>query len=204
MLVDSHPLDSENAKETFGFVPDDLPLPESLRYHEIVALHRRLRRQFDDELGAHLTEVVGLSEHRWKYIGEYSHGMKKKLQLVLALAHRPRLLVLDEPWRGLDPEAGILLRDILGGFVAQGGGALVSTHDLLGAESYCHRVVVIDKGRVVGEGELPGLLSDSGATSLEQYFIRAAHLEKRIETTRGSISGIRFVGPDVGATNASR
>lgn len=200
VLVGDDPIESEYAKDQFGFIPDDLPLPESLRFGEILAMHRRLRKEFDDELAGHLTEALGLAEHRRKYVGEYSHGMKKKLQLVVALAHRPRLLIMDEPMRGLDPEAGILLRDILDAFVAQGGGALISTHDLLAAESYCQRVVVINNGRLVGQGELPELLVSSGAVSLEQYFIRTADLEDRIEATRASIDGIQFVGQR-GATN---
>jgi ABC-2 type transport system ATP-binding protein len=202
VFIGTHPHESEYAKDQFGFVPDDLPLPESLRFDEILAMYRRLRRQFDDELAYNLTKMVGLAEHRRKYVGQYSHGMKKKLQLIVALAHHPRLMIMDEPMRGLDPEAGILLRGILDVFIAQGGGALISTHDLLGAESYCHQVVVINNGQVVGQGKLPELLVSSGAASLEQYFIRTADLEKRIEATRASIDSIQFVGARDGAIDA--
>jgi len=96
------------AKDGFGFLPDDLPLPESLRSLEVMALHRRLRARFDRDLAEDLLELVGLTDHRDKYVGHYSHGMKRKLQLVIALAHRPRLLIMDEPMRGLDPEAAII------------------------------------------------------------------------------------------------
>lgn len=165
------------AKDFFGFFPDDLPIPESLTGAETVGFYRRLRPVFDDFLAQRLLELLGLEGHMDKYVGAYSHGMKRKLQLVLALAHHPRLLVLDEPMRGLDPEAGMLMNVILKTFVQDGGAALVATHDLLAAQHYCDSVVILAGGAVVSSGAPVRLMSQSGTSSLEELFIRATGLE---------------------------
>lgn len=184
------PHDKPRAKDVFGFLPDDLPLPESLRMKEIFALNRRLRPRFDDDLAAELVELLGLAGHAGKYLGQYSHGMKRKLQLATVLAHRPRLLILDEPLRGLDPEASILLRAVLGCFTENGGGALVATHDLLAAEQYCQRVVVLREGRCVVSGSPQSLLADSGASSLEEFFVEVTGISARVESARAAVRHI--------------
>lgn len=186
------PHDDAAAKDVFGFLPDDLPLPESLRLPEVLALHRRLRPVFDEALAAELVELVGLAGHRGKYIGEYSHGMKRKLQLVTALSHRPRMLILDEPMRGLDPEAGILLRTLLEVFTRQGGAVLLATHDLAAAEDRCDRVVILSGGRVLAEGAPQALLDEYGANDLEAYFVRITGLESALVRTQREIRSIIF------------
>jgi ABC-type multidrug transport system ATPase subunit len=182
------------AKNVFGFLPDDLPLPESLRMPEIFALNRRLRPGFDEGMATELVNLLGLAGHTEKYIGQYSHGMKRKLQLVTALAHRPRLLILDEPLRGLDPEAALLLRAILEFFSENGGGVLVATHDLLAAEQYCQRIVVLREGNCVAAGRPTELLRESGARSLEEYFVQVTGIAARVNTSRAAVRRI-FMRP---------
>lgn len=182
------------AKDAFGFVPDDLPLPESLRSPEVIALHRRLRARFDDDLAEELLELVGLVDHRDKYVGEYSHGMKRKLQLVIALAHRPRLLIMDEPIRGLDPEAAIVVTTLLETFRQQCGGVLVATHDLLAAEHYCDRVVILTQGRVIASGRPSDLIGEAGVHTLEELFVNVTGLAERMTDTRENLRNIDVVG----------
>jgi ABC-2 type transport system ATP-binding protein len=190
ILIDGHPYDDPAAKDVFGFLPDDLPMPESLRAGELMTMHRRLRPSFDENLAHEWLETVGLAAHRSKYFGQYSSGMKRKLQLVLALAHRPRLLVMDEPMRGLDPEAAILVISIMDAFTAANGGVLVSTHDLLAAQRYCTSVVVLAEGIVVADGPPDDLTRSLGATTLEEYFIKVTGLGDAIESKRNTIRSL--------------
>jgi ABC-2 type transport system ATP-binding protein len=179
--------DDPYTKDVFGFLPDDLPLPESLRMKELLALNRRLRSTFDDELATELLDLLDLTGHAGKYLGQYSHGMKRKLQLVATLAHRPRLLIMDEPLLGLDPEAAILVRAVLEFFTENGGGVLVATHDLLAAERYCHRVVVLRDGRCVAAGSPSMLLAGSGSKSLEEFFIEITGISARVAAARTAV-----------------
>jgi ABC-2 type transport system ATP-binding protein len=175
------------AKDMLGFAPDDLPMPASLRLPEVLTLHRRLRPSFDAAYAYRWVEHVGLETHLDKFIGHYSHGMKRKLQLVLALAHRPRLLVLDEPVQGLDPEAAALVLAVIGAVRDAGGAVLVSTHDLRGAADYCTDVVVLADGIVVSEGTPADLLAGSGASTLLDHFIGVTGLRATLERKRSSV-----------------
>ena len=112
-----------------------------------------------------------LADHLDKYVGDYSHGMKRKLQLVLATAHRPRLLVLDEPLRGLDPEAAILMNTVIERTAGAGNGVLIATHDLFAAERGCDEVVIVSEGRVVTQGAPAELLERHRAANLEALFL---------------------------------
>ena len=180
------------AKDVFGFLPDDLAVPAALRSDELRVMNRRLRPGFDDDLAGILITMVGLDQHSRKYLGDYSHGMKRKLQLCLALAHRPALLILDEPMRGLDPEAAVLVRRLITTFTRQGGGVLVATHDLDSAESNCARVVILSDGEVVASGSPQALARSAGVASLEEFFVRATGLEERIERISRAIDAIDF------------
>ena len=114
-----------------------------------------------------LVSNIDLADHLDKYVGDYSHGMKRKLQLVLATAHRPRLLVLDEPLRGLDPEAAILMNTVIERTAGAGNGVLIATHDLFAAERGCDEVVIVSEGRVVTQGAPAELLERHRAANLE-------------------------------------
>ncbi|MBT2555476.1 ABC transporter ATP-binding protein [Arthrobacter sp. ISL-5] len=176
ILIGGAPHESVEAKDHFGFFPDDLPMPESLTASETISFYRRLRPLFSNETASGLTELLGLSSHLDKYVGDYSHGMKRKLQLVLALAHRPELLILDEPMRGLDPEAGLLMNALLKTFTQEGGAILLATHDLVAAERFCDSVVILAEGTMVASGTPRDLMLENGARSLEELFVHATGL----------------------------
>lgn len=171
VLIAGEPHHEPGAKERLGFLPDDLPLPESLSGRELLMLHAHLRASLDLAVAYDLFEVFDLLEHLDRYVGDYSHGMKRKLQLVLALAHRPALLVLDEPLRGLDPEAAILTNTVINSFAGSDGGVLLATHDLADAERTCDSVVIVNRGAVVAQGAPADLKRAHGAASLEDVFL---------------------------------
>lgn len=182
-----HQRDSIAAKDSFGFLPDDLPMPGSLTGAEVLIFHQRLRPRFDTEVALSWANILGLSDHLGKYVGDYSHGMRRKIQLVLALSHSPEVLILDEPLRGLDPEAGLVMRTVMGEFARQGGSVLVATHDLLGAERFCDRVVVLAEGCVIAQGPPQRVVEEVGAPDLEAAFIELTALRDRVSRAQGEV-----------------
>lgn len=101
-------------------------------------------------------------------ISEYSHGMKQKTSLIAALVHAPKLLVLDEPFVGLDPVAAHTLKTIMGEITASGGAIFFSTHVLDVAEKLCNRIAIIKNGSLVADGETAAV---KGNASLEDVFL---------------------------------
>jgi len=172
IVVDGLDVSSPASRLRFGFAPDDLPLPGALTGREYLALHDALRARDDRERATELADLLRLDDALDRPVADYSHGMRRKLQLVAAVMHEPRLLVLDEPFRGLDPEAATILRALLVGFAGAGGAVLVATHDLLRAERDCDAVTILDGGAVVAAGSPAELRArHPGARSLDDVFL---------------------------------
>lgn len=155
-----------------GFAPDDLPLPGALTGREFLLFHDALRGRDDSARAAALTELLGISGDLDTSVGEYSHGMQRKLQLVAAVMHEPAVLVLDEPFRGLDPDAALGVRRLLLAYAGGGRAVLVATHDMLRAERDCDEVTILDHGSVVATGAPDRLISEASCGSLEDVFLR--------------------------------
>jgi len=113
-------------------------------------------------------DLFELTRNLGDFIASYSHGMKQKLALISAFIHAPKLLVLDEPFVGLDPKAAFVLKQEMKEFCQQGGAIIFSTHVMEVAEKLCNKVAVIKSGRLVASGPTPEIL---GARSLEQVFM---------------------------------
>ena len=113
-------------------------------------------------------DAFGLTGDLGGAIASYSHGMKQKLALISALIRRPRLLVLDEPFVGLDPAASHLLKGYLAELCREGGAVFFSTHVLEVAEKLCHTIAIIQDGRLVRHGPTEEVVGDS---SLEDVFL---------------------------------
>jgi ABC-2 type transport system ATP-binding protein len=160
-----------------GYAPDDLPLPGALTGHEYLRLHDHLRRRDDRERADALCALLGIRDSLERQIVEYSHGMRRKLQFIAAVMHDPLVLVLDEPYRGLDPRAAAFVRRYLEGFVAAGRGLLVATHDLARAERDSGWVWLIDDGSVVAEGTPAHVRALGCAHDLEGAFASLTHGE---------------------------
>lgn len=180
------PVSQAAARSRVGIAPDDLPLPQSLTGREYLRLHDSLRRRDDAARALTFARVLRIRSALDKPISSYSHGMKRKVQLVCALMHEPSLLLLDEPFRGLDPDTAEILQMCLSLFTESGGAVLMATHDLLRAEAHCDRVTMLDDGVTVASGALPDLLLQHG--SLGRCFSastrRASSLAARNEKIR--------------------
>ena len=107
-----------------------------------------------------------------QFADDYSRGMKKKLGLLLALLHQPKLLILDEPTNGLDVEATRLFYDLMRDEAARGTTILFSTHLMDHVSRLCTHAAIMDHGRLIAEGTLDELRQLAGAESLEDVFLK--------------------------------
>ncbi len=166
----------ERAKRAMGYVPDEPFVYEKLSGREFLHLMGelygvpRLMRAVRIERLLTLFPVSTVIDTR---IESYSRGNKQKLIILAALLHEPRVLVLDEPIVGLDPESAMTTREILKTFAVGGGAALICTHTLGFAEAVCHRVGLLAEGVLVREGDLPALRRAAGQAdaSLESLYL---------------------------------
>ncbi|SER70183.1 ABC transporter ATP-binding protein [Lentzea albida] len=139
------------AKRLVGYVPQELALypdltgRENLRF--FASLYGAGRKRVD-----HVLDVVGLAERADDLAREYSGGMKRRLNVAIGLLHEPRLLVLDEPTAGVDPQSRNQIIENVRALAAQGVAILYTTHYMEEAERLCDRVGIIDSGRLVAEG----------------------------------------------------
>jgi ABC-2 type transport system ATP-binding protein len=117
-----------------------------------------------------LLDLLQLHDSRYKTMRAFSKGMRQRVLLAAALLHNPRLLVLDEPFSGLDVNAGLLFRTLLTMLVAENRMVLFSTHRFDMVESLCSRVVMLNAGKVVAEERLEDL--DARGTTLESRVMR--------------------------------
>ena len=101
-------------------------------------------------------------------VASYSHGMKQKLALISALIHEPKLIIMDEPFVGLDPKASYLLKEMMREICDKGGAIFFSTHVLEVAEKLCDKVAIIKSGKLIKSGTMEEVKGD---TSLEQVFL---------------------------------
>ena len=115
-----------------------------------------------------LSERLELAEDLAQPISAYSHGMKQKLALIAAWIHQPRLILMDEPFVGLDPKASHLLKQMMREHCDRGGAIFFSTHVLEVAEKLCDRVAIIQRGRLIRSGTMEEVKGDD---SLEEVFL---------------------------------
>lgn len=166
-----------------GFVPDDLPMPDLLTGREFLALITTLDGAEAVVEADRAAQALGIGHALDHLVGEYSHGMRKRLQLAAAVMSRPSVLVLDEPFSGLDPAAALGLRRMLTDWARSGRSVLLSTHDLLLAEVVCDWVVIIAEGHLVAAGRPQSLLLSSGTANLEEAFCSFAGLAPDVTTS---------------------
>ena len=164
--------DPIEVKRRLAYVPDNPDLYDfmtGMQYLNFIAdvfgVSEEDRRARIDKYAAALSlspEEIGAS------ISSYSHGMKQKLALISAFLHAPKLIVLDEPFVGLDPKASHVLKETMRAFCREGGAILFSTHILEVAEKLCDKVAIIKGGRLVTFGSMDEVKGDS---SLEEVFL---------------------------------
>ena len=108
-------------------------------------------------------------------ISSYSHGMKQKLAIISALLHKPKLMVLDEPFVGLDPKATLLLKNVMRKMCQEGCAIFFSTHVLDVAEKLCNKIAIINKGELVAAGDMETMIQEG---SLEERFMEVVENDR--------------------------
>lgn len=176
IVIDGHDITQEPvaAKQVTAFLPDNPDLYEFLtgiQYLKFIADLYHLSSEERTQRIAKYADAFAMTDALGNAVGSYSHGMKQKLALISALIRSPKLLVLDEPFVGLDPEAAYVMKGYLREVCQQGGSVLFSTHVLEVAEKLCDRIVIIKSGRMVEEGPTAQVI---GKASLEQVFLDLA------------------------------
>ena len=166
----------ERVKRQLGYIPDDPFIYELLTGREFLYLVANLYGMDTRQLGARVDELIGMFDAReWidRRAEGYSHGMRQKTVLAATLLHQPLVYLIDEPMVGLDPASMIMVKQIFRDLAAQGCALLVSTHTLSLAESICHRIGIINHGKLVAIGTLDELrrLSQQKHTELENLYL---------------------------------
>jgi ABC-type multidrug transport system ATPase subunit len=165
---------------------DELTVRETLR---LVAALWRAGRDYDGRADL-LARLFRLDERQSAAVGSLSHGQRRLVTIVAAVALARPLLVLDEATAALDPEAVIVLREVVRGVAARGAGVLVATQDLHFAESVCDRVTLLSSGRVAAEGPVQDLRARFGAASLEDVFVAALGAAGRLGEVRAALDAL--------------
>jgi len=162
-------------KRLIGFLPDEPVFYSYLSGREVLELSAAMHG-LDAETSmdrvAPIIAKLRLADDINNYAEDYSRGMKKKLGLLLAMLHEPRLLVLDEPTNGLDVESTHLFYDLIFETAQQGTTVLFSTHLMDHVTKLCSHAVIINDGTLVAKGSLEELRSTYGETSLEDIFLK--------------------------------
>jgi ABC-2 type transport system ATP-binding protein len=165
-------------KAIVGYSPDEPAFYDFLTGRETLEFVTHVRggdsARVLSELGA-MIDVLELGPDLDRFVAGYSLGMKKKLALLVAMAHAPQLLLLDEPTNGLDPPAAVKIRQHLQALAERGVTVVLSTHLLDMADKLCSRVVLMDHGRVIFDGA-PVAARDAAAlpasATLEDAFLK--------------------------------
>jgi ABC-2 type transport system ATP-binding protein len=161
--------DPQAARRLMGVVPQEVAVYEELSARENLEFWGRMAGLGGAEPRARAGEVLdalALTDRAGDAVKKYSGGMKRRVNLGCALMHRPRLLLLDEPTVGIDPQARMKLIEFIRALAAGGSAVLYTTHYLEEAETLCHRIGIIDRGRVHAEGTLGELRQRLGGDRL--------------------------------------
>jgi ABC-2 type transport system ATP-binding protein len=169
--------DPQKAKRIMGVVPQELALYEELSGRENLEFWGRMAGLSSSDAksrAVELLEALTLTDRAKDPVKTYSGGMKRRINLGCALLHRPRLLLLDEPTVGIDPQARLNILEFIRTLRASGTAILYTTHYLEEAESLCQRIGIIDHGRLLAEGTLKELQDRLGG---DRLFVLEADLK---------------------------
>jgi ABC-2 type transport system ATP-binding protein len=175
-------------KRIMGLCPEDLVIWESLtclEQLEFIGQQYDLKRDAAKKRALELLEILGLSEKRSKLAKALSGGMKRRLNIALALVHDPEILILDEPQAGLDPQSRILVREYIRS-LSKRTTVILTTHDMDEVDKLANRVGIIDNGQMLVLDTPEGLKSRIGAGDILEIKI-AAGQDDRLENLKASL-----------------
>ena len=173
IMIDGHSIKEEPlaCKKIMAYIPDNPDLYEfmtGIQYLNFIADIYGVDVSVRDQRIHRYTDLFEITSVLDDTISSYSHGMKQKLAIVSAWIHEPKLILMDEPFVGLDPKASHILKQMMREFCDQGNAILFSTHVLEVAEKLCDRVAIIKDGKLIRSGTMEDVKGDS---SLESVFL---------------------------------
>ncbi len=173
IYIDGHSVKTESlaCKALTAYIPDNPDLYEYLtgiQYLNFVADVFKVPQKEREERIRKYADLFEITASLGDMISSYSHGMKQKVAIISALIHKPKLMVLDEPFVGLDPKAALTLKNIMRELCAQGSAIFFSTHVLEVAQKLCNKIAIIKQGKIVASGLTEELTKDK---SLEDVFM---------------------------------
>ena len=177
-------MEPERAKAISGFIPDRPFIYEKLSGCEFLtfvgSLHRMEVPRLERRIGAML-ERLELTPWKDELVESYSHGMKQRLVVCAALIHEPRILIIDEPMVGMDPKGARTLKDLFRSLAANGTTVFLSTHSISVAEEICHRIGIIQKGRLIACGTMAEIHRQTSGSNgnLESVFLELTREAER-------------------------
>lgn len=163
--------DAIECKKIMAYIPDNPDLylfMTGIKYLNFIADIFDVSIKEREERIKKYSDAFELTKDLGDPIASYSHGMRQKLALISALIHEPKLLLLDEPFVGLDPKASFTLKEIMKDMCQKGSAIFFSTHVLDVAEKLCNKVAIIKGGKLVTTGDMNEV---KGNSSLEQFFL---------------------------------
>ena len=158
-------------KNKIAYIPDNPDLYEfmsGIKYLNFIADIFGVGAEERQERIKKYADMFELTEDLAQPISAYSHGMKQKLAIIAAWIHNPKLIIMDEPFVGLDPKASFLLKEMMRDVCAAGGAIFFSTHVLEVAEKLCDKVAIIKGGKLIRSGTMESVKGDD---SLEEVFL---------------------------------
>jgi ABC-2 type transport system ATP-binding protein len=184
-----------NYKRILGYVPEEPHLYSYLTGPEYLRLVGRLRRLadtvLDDKIDRFL-RLLGIYDDRYQTLSSYSKGMRQKILIAAAVLHNPRIVVLDEPFSGLDVTAARVLKEFVRALAADGKMVVFSSHVLEVVEQVCSRVVILKDGRVVGHDSVAQLRATLRLPSLDAVFASLVSEERVDERSRGLVAAMKI------------
>ena len=180
IFIDGHSVRQEplECKKVTAYIPDNPDLYEHLtgiQYLNFIADIFGIDGAARTEAIKKYGDLFEITSDLGSLISSYSHGMKQKVAIISALIHKPKLLVLDEPFVGLDPKAALSLKNIMREMCDEGNAIFFSTHVLEVAQKLCDKIAIIKQGCIVAYGKMEELVQDQ---SLEEVFMEVTENAK--------------------------
>jgi ABC-2 type transport system ATP-binding protein len=181
-------------KAQIGYVPEEPHLYSYLTGPEYLRLVGRLRQLPDDVLDTKIDsflQLLGIYDDRYQTLSSYSKGMRQKILIAAAVLHDPRIVVLDEPFSGLDVTAARVLKAFVRAIAADGKMVVFSSHVLEVVEQVCSRVVILKEGHIVGHDSVANLRATLALPSLDTVFAPLTVEENVEQRTAGLVAAMK-------------
>ncbi|MBP7222657.1 MAG: ABC transporter ATP-binding protein [Sedimentibacter sp.] len=183
ILISGHSIKEEPliCKKIIAYIPDNPDLYEHLtgiQHLNFIADIFGIPAAIREEKIKEYADAFEITGNLGDLVSSYSHGMKQKLAIISALIHEPKLLVLDEPFVGLDPKASVILKKIMHELCYSGCAIFFSTHVLDVAEKLCNKVAMINHGKLAFAGTMEDMVREKEGGSLEEVYMDVVNHEE--------------------------